>query len=228
MKNADGNMVNNNEKLLALNDVCETIKEFILNGKYKPGEKLIEGELARQLGISRTPIREAIRRLESEGLIKTERLKGAYVAKLSIDEVKEIYYVRGILESHAAELAVINIGQMEIRSLIHYKEMFNIYKKRKEYDTWLSTNIEFHQFLAKHSRNSTMLRLLTDLGGRVHRYQFIATTNDKNIELYSEEHEKIIESVLKKDAKMARFHMEKHLKSVQRIVTEFLDRFPTI
>jgi DNA-binding GntR family transcriptional regulator len=222
------NMAGNNEKLFALKDVCEKIREFIITGKYKPGEKLIEGELARQLNISRTPIREAIRRLESEGLIKTEPLKGAFVAKLSTSEVKEIYYVRGILESHAVESAVSKIGQSEIQLLIHYREMFETYKTRKEYDKWLSTNIEFHQFLAKHSGNSTMLRLLTELGSRVHRYQFIATTNDRNIELYTGEHENIIDSVIKGNAKMAKLHMEKHLRSVQRVVTEFLDRFPTI
>jgi DNA-binding GntR family transcriptional regulator len=70
-------MVGNNEKILALEDVYNKIKEFIIAGKYKPGEKLVESELAQQLNTSRTPIREVIRKLESEGLIKTEPLKGA-------------------------------------------------------------------------------------------------------------------------------------------------------
>ncbi len=220
-------MANNNEKILALNDVCEKIRGFIISGKYKPGEKLIEGELAQQLKISRTPIREAIRRLESEGLIKTEPLKGAYVAKLSVTEVKEIYYVRGILESNAIELAVNHIGEEEIKALGQYREMFKVCHRKKEYDKWLSANIEFHHFIAKQSGNSTMLRLLTELGSRVHRYQFIATTNDKNIERYTEEHDNIIDALIKKNTKLARVHMEKHLRTVQSIVTEFLDRFPT-
>ena len=89
-----------------------TIRELIIGGSFQPGERLLEEELAHRVGVSRTSIRDAIRRLEAEGLVRTEANRGTFVAQLSSTEVDEIFQLRAVLEGHATALAAIH-GQPE-------------------------------------------------------------------------------------------------------------------
>lgn len=94
--------------------ILETIRDAILKGSLKPGEKVAEPELAERFGISRTPIREAFRQLESEGYLTVIPRKGAVVAALSEKDVDEFYAIKSILEGYAAELAATRLSEKDI------------------------------------------------------------------------------------------------------------------
>ncbi len=206
--------------------VYNSLKSSITLGELKPGERLLEWELAARFRVSRTPIREAIRQLQSEGLVKVEPLKGATVTKLSVEEVKEIFSIRNVLESYSTELAVKNFGSREKEKLKEFRRQFNKHARSGDYSEWLETNIQFHLFFAKNSGNSNLYVFLKELRTRVHRYQFIAATSPAIINRYTKEHDEIIDAALDGNPKLSRTNMEKHLKSVHHVLTDFLKRFP--
>jgi len=219
-------MISKKNNIFIRESVYNSLKRNITLGELKPGERLLEWELADRFRVSRTPIREAMRQLQSEGLVKVEPLKGATVTKLSVEEVKEIFWIRNVLESYSTELAVKNFGSREKEKLKEFRRLFNKYARSGDYLDWLETNVQFHLFIAKNSGNSNLHVLLRELRNRVHRYQFIAATSPDIIIRYTKEHEKIIEAALEGNPKLARKNMEKHLKSVHNILTDFLKKFP--
>jgi DNA-binding GntR family transcriptional regulator len=208
--------------------IYNKLKSDITLGNINPGKRLLESDLATQFQVSRTPVREVIRQLQSEGLVKVESLRGASVTKLSVEEVREIYSIRIILESFGTELAVKNFGKREKEILKKFKQMFKKHLTNGKYSEWLETNIKFHLFFTENAGNSYLYRLLKDLRSRVHRYQFIAATSPYIIQQYTKEHEQIIDAALKGNSKLARRNMERHLFTVHQVLTDFLNKFPMI
>ena len=208
--------------------IYNKIKNDITFGYIKPGERLLESKLTSQFRVSRTPIREAIRQLQSEGLVMVESRKGATVTKLSKEEVEEIYAIRTILEGYGVELAVKRLGGKEKEVLRGFKRLFQEHKKKGMYSEWLDTNIQFHLFFAKGSGNSNLYKIIEDLRMRVHKYQYIATTNPAFIQQYTKDHEEIIDAAIEGNQKLSRKKMENHLRKVRHILTDFIKRFPMI
>jgi len=208
--------------------IYKTIKTDITSGRIKPGERLLEEKLASQFEVSRTPIREVIRQLESEGLATVEKRKGATVTKLSFEEIDEIYSIRIILEGHAAALTVKGLGPQEIDALKEFQKLFVEHAKGRKYAEWLATGIRFHSFFAENCGSRTLYKMIDDLRSRVHRYQYIVTTNDESIARHTKEHQAIIDAALKKDPKLARKAMEAHLKSVYKELERVLQHFPSL
>ena len=208
--------------------IYRAIKTDITSGKIKPGERLLEAKLAAQYGVSRTPIREVIRQLESEQLADVEKRKGATITKLSVEEIDEIYSLRILLEGCSASLAVKRLGEKEKDALRQFKKLFNEYAKKRKYSDWLATGIRFHSFFAQNCGNRTLYKIIDDLRSRVHRYQFIVTTNVDSIMRHTKEHREIIDAALKLDAGLTRVKMEMHLKSVYGELKRVLEDFPLI
>lgn len=208
--------------------IYRAIKTDITSGKIKPGERLLEAKLAAQFGVSRTPIREVIRQLESEALATVEKRKGATITKLSVEEIDEIYSLRIILEGYSASLTVKRLGIKEKDDLRQFKKLFNEYAKKRKYSEWLATGIRFHSFFAQNCGNLTLHKVIDDLRSRVHRYQFIVTTNMDSITRHTKEHEEIIDAALKMDPELTRKKMELHLKCVYDELKRVLQNFPLI
>jgi DNA-binding GntR family transcriptional regulator len=208
--------------------IYKTIKTDITSGKIKPGERLLEAKLASRFGVSRTPIREVIRQLESEKLATVEKRKGAFITKLSVEEIDEIYSLRIILEGYSASLAVKRFGKKEKDALRQFKKLFNEYAKKRKYSEWLATGIRFHSFFAQNCGNLTLCKIIDDLRSHVHRYQFIVTTNMESIMRHTEEHNEIIDAALNMDPKSTQIKMEIHLKCVYNELKGVLKNFPLI
>jgi len=208
--------------------IYKAIKTDITSGRIKPGERLLETKLAAQFGVSRTPIREVIRQLESERLVTVEKRKGAIITKLSVAEVDEIYSLRIILEGHATSLAVKRLGERERKALREFRKAFIECMKSAKYAEWLEAGIRFHSFFAKNCGNLTLYKIIDDLRSRVHRYQFIVTTNMDSITRHTREHVDIIDAALKNDPELTRRKMEKHLRYVYKELEKVLSHFPSL
>jgi len=208
--------------------IYKVIKAEITSGKIKPGERLLESKLASRFGVSRTPIREVIRQLENERLASVEKRKGAFITKLSLEEIDEIYSLRIVLEGYCASLAVKRFEEKERDTLRHFKKLFGEYADGRKYSEWLATGIRFHSFFAQNCGNLTLYKIIDDLRSRVHRYQYIVTTNIDSITRHTQEHIEIIDAALKMDPKLTRKKMETHLKCVYKELKGVLENFPSI
>ncbi len=149
--------------------VYEEIRDRILNGEYKPNQALVASELSREFDISVIPIREAFRLLENEGLLAGVPHKSVTVSDYDIDDIRQIYAVRKILESHAARLAAESFSKKSLRSLKKVFSEMERHLKEEDYRRYFETNTLFHRILCEESGNKWLCRLIFDLWGKTRR-----------------------------------------------------------
>jgi DNA-binding GntR family transcriptional regulator len=216
-------------KLKSLRDkIYESIRESIAQGSIHPGERLIETDLAQQFKSSRSPIREALRQLESESLIRSENNKGYTVAKLSPKDVDEIYSVRIILESYATGLTAGFITKKDIRYLEKLNDQLKTAARENDLKVWLENNSLFHRFFFENCKNNTLSFLLQTLQRRIHRYLYMIIQIPGNFPAYLEQHQGILEGCRQGDPSAAERHMRAHLETVREITLNYLHHFPGI
>lgn len=161
------------EDFLPLRDeVFNTLRERILKGTLKPGERLMEIHLADQLGVSRTPIREAIRMLELEGLVKMVPRKGAQVAKISREDLQDVLEVRKALDTLAVKLACERITEEEIVKLKEAEEEFERILKTGDTTQIAEADVAFHDVIQIASKNKRLKNMISNLAERIYRYRF--------------------------------------------------------
>ena len=139
--------------------VFEHLREAIIKGKLKPGERLMEMQLAEELGVSRTPVREAIRKLELEGLVIMIPRRGAYVADLSIKDVAETFEIRLALEALAASLAAERITPEECEEMDRLLERIGESIRQNDVKQTAALDEEFHNLLYQASRNDRLVQI---------------------------------------------------------------------
>ena len=183
--------------------ILETIREAILKGNLKPGEKVAEPELAERFGISRTPIREAFRQLESEGYLTVIPRKGAVVAALSERDVQEFYAIKSILEGYAAELAAKNLSDKDLARL----EAINAKLKKLADDgdvkSFYRVHNEFHDTFLKAADNSKLYELIQQLGMKFSRLRMASLSVNGRMAISVAEHDKLLDAFRRHDGKSA-------------------------
>ncbi len=189
----------------AFDALCESIVE----GELKPGQRLREVEIAQAFGISRTPIREALRKLEEHHLIK-HQLNGAYfVAEWDKKTLWEQATLRGTLESLAVSLAINNIDEEDylyLEDLIRTMEMM---VKRKDYDKLILLDIQFHQYIWSHSNHALLQETLSNMTPQIRYLMMITKSGDE--ESYAETHHELMAVLKQKDAAKAMEAVQKHI-----------------
>jgi len=183
--------------------ILETIREAILKGDLKPGEKVAEPELAEQFGISRTPIREAFRQLESEGYLTVVPRKGAVVAALSERDVQEFYEVKSILEGYAAELAAENLSDKELAKLESINERLKQLASTGDVKTFYKIHNEFHEMFLKAANNTKLYDLIKQLGMKFSRMRMASLSVDGRMAISVSEHDKLLDAFRRHDGKTA-------------------------
>ena len=143
--------------------VSETLRQAIKDGVLKPGERLMEIQLADELGVSRTPIREAIRKLELEGFVVMVPRRGTYVADISLKDIAQVFEIRSALEELAAGLAAERITPDELEYLERILVEINEYIDNDEFDKIVDADVRFHDVLYHASRNQRLVDILNNL-----------------------------------------------------------------
>ena len=202
--------------------VYEKIRDDITFGKFSPGERLVEDRLVKEFRASRSPIREALRQLESEGLITFERNKGITIARLSIKQVDEIYTLRWLLESYATRITAENFEKRDIPYLRQLQEKLSVAAKNMHLREWLHNNILFHNFLCVHCGNSNLIRVLDNLKRRIYRYQYMSVSIQGHFGTYLGHHEGIMQGCEKNDGEMAEKYMKLHLQTIKEVLMNHL------
>jgi len=192
--------------------VVEIIREAILSGDLKPGERLTQEELANRLEVSSTPVREALRQLEAEGLIVHVPYKGVRVAELSAGDVREVYMIRGVLEGLATKLAIPNLSQNELRELEELHQQMADALRKNTLEQLGDVNRQFHMTLYKASKSQVLCDLITNLWSRI-PWRDVWTAIPGRAQEVWREHDKIMAAVRKRDpdlaADMTREHCER-------------------
>lgn len=204
-------------------DIYNKLKKSIMRGGLNPGEKLYETEIAKQLNVSRTPVREAFRRLQVDGDITFVPNKGVFVTKHPPSEIREIYDLIGVLEGYAAELAAEEVSPEGLTYLRESQARLTRFAADKKYHEYAEENYKFHEYLIGLSRNATLMKTIAGLRSRIYRYRFISVTIPGYLDKYVAEHEMIIQALEEKDTVLAGERMKVHVNFVKDILIAFLE-----
>ena len=200
--------------------VCETLREAIRKGVLKPGERLMEIQLAEELGVSRTPVREAIRKLELEGYVIMMPRRGTYVANLSIRDVNEVFEIRTSLDSLASGLAAERITDEELERLQRLLVMIGEYIEENNMEKIVETDTEFHDILYQASRNTRLVGIIFNLREQLTRFRATSMAYPGRLKETLEEHRHLVEAIAQGDALEAQHAAEEHMeKSEQTLLT---------
>ena len=157
--------------------VFDVLMNAIMQGQLSPGERLLEVQLADEMGVSRTPVREAIRRLELEGFVVMVPRKGAYVAGLSIDDVESVYEIRTALETLAVRLAAQRMEAADYEQLDELAGKMQQTWQEDDVDNWVNLDARFHELLYTFSRNERLISMMSNIMEQLSRYRIISLAN---------------------------------------------------
>lgn len=194
--------------------VYRVLKAEIIKGSLKPGTKLLEGKIAKQMGVSRTPIREALRELAAEGFVKMSPNQGMIVINSSIEDIQEVLQIRGVLEGLAARLAAEKINQKEVNELEKYLKQMEIFTKKDDALAFSEMDAEFHELILNVCGNKRLIQLRRNLSDQAHRYRIRSLSIPGRLRYSLKEHQEIVEAIKKKDSIQANRLSQIHIKNV--------------
>ncbi len=191
--------------------VFEQLKKMIFDGEFRPGNRIIESEVAESIGISRTPVREALHKLEAERLI-VRLPKGGYVVKgMSMGEIEEIFDIRVILESFAGYLAAERWKDNEIAPLEDKLEEFEKYLMINDLKELTRLNTEFHELLYALSKSPKLIEMINNLRDEIFLLREILLESMKMGTLSHNDHKEIIKAIKHREAKKVERLIKEHI-----------------
>ena len=213
--------VNENEYLPLRDVVFNTLRQAILRGEFKQGERLMEIQLANKLGVSRTPIREAIRKLELEGLVIMIPRKGAEVADITEKSLRDVLEVRKALEELAVQLACEKITQEELEELEKAGENFKkVLNRSKDIIEVAEADVRFHDVIYMATDNQKLIHLLNKLREQMYRYRVEYLKNPDVHEQLTQEHEEIVYHIKRREKVEATAVTCQHIDNQVSAVTD--------
>lgn len=201
--------------------VFESMREAILSGVLEPGERLMEIQLAEEMGVSRTPVREAIRKLELENFVVMIPRKGAYVAGVSSKDVADVFEIRSALEGLAAGLAAERITEDELEQM----ERVLFYRSKEgelDLEQIVQTDTDFHALVYSASRNQRLIQILANLREQIQRFRATSLAVPGREKLALEEHRMIVEALRKHDSEEAQSLAMAHIVTAENVMFDAL------
>jgi len=196
--------------------VFESLREAINLGRLRPGERLMEIQLAEEMGVSRTPVREAIRKLELEGFVAMVPRKGAYVAGISVKDIVDVFEIRSSLEALAAGLAAERITDEEMelleRSLVEISE----FSTDENIKAIVDGDINFHDIIYKASRNQRLVQIITHLQEQIHRFRMTSLSQPGRTKIALDEHKSIVEAISDRNVELAQQLAREHIENAEQ------------
>lgn len=209
------------DEFLPLRDVVfNTLRQAILTGELKPGERLMEIHLANRLGVSRTPIREAIRKLELEGLVTMIPRRGAEVSQITEKSMNDVLEVRRALDALCAELACDRISDEELDNLGKACTAFEQAVRTRDIRKIAQADVALHDIIVQATGNQRLIQLVNNLSEQMYRYRFEYIKDFSQHERLIEEHRIIYQSIVNKDketaSREAKIHIDNQEKAIIR------------
>lgn len=211
------------DEFMPLRDVVfQTLREAILRGTLKPGDRLLEVSLADKLGVSRTPVREALRMLEQEGLVVNTPKRGAAVAGMSVKDMEDVLTIRETLEELAVRLACDRISEEGKAALLATKTEFEKSLKKGELSLIAECDERFHDVIFRESNNPRLVSMLENLRSQIYRYRLEYLKNEDNYPALLKEHNAIYDGICNKKKQdvstVMREHIGNQVETVKQII----------
>lgn len=201
------------EKKTLHEDAANRLRDMILTGMLKEGKKINENEICESLGISKTPLREALRVLSSEGLIQLVPNHGAWVYKPTFDEIMEMFDVMIVLEGLCARSATEQMNEKDFLSLETLHRRLEEKYELKDQEGYLRCNNQYHTFLQKLARNRTLNQIINGLRKKILLYRLKSLSLPERLDQSIKEHRELLEAFRKRNAEKAETLMRIHLKN---------------
>lgn len=209
------------EKHLTLREkILEHIRDAIISGTLKAGSRVSEPELADRYGISRTPIREAFRQLESEGYLTVIPRRGAIVREFTQKDVEDFYAIKSILEGYAARQACIRLTPKEVEKFEANNKRLAELAEQNDFKSFFKLHNEFHEMFIKAADNEKLRELITSVVTRFQRLRFMSLSLPGRMKVAVQEHDKIIDAFRRKDAEMAEMLVRKNAEYGGRVLID--------
>jgi DNA-binding GntR family transcriptional regulator len=202
------------------------LRDAILSGRLRPGQTLSENELAQQFGVSRTPVREAIIRLESDGLLTVRPQIGTIVAPIDVDAVADVQFLREAIECRAVALAATRVSTPDARALrAQLREQARV-AARGDHAAFVPLDDRMHRKLVAMAGRPRVWRAVEDAKAQLDRVRFLSLEDPAWLATIHRQHEEIVERVLGGDADGAAAAMSRHLRAVFASIATIADRSP--
>lgn len=198
--------------------VYEELRVLIMTGQIRPGTRMMEIELAENMGVSRTPVREAIRQLEKDNLVTIEPRRGAYVSDISATDMEDMLFVREPLEGIATFLAAQNMTGEELDELKAVNQQYEEAVKQGEKEELITLDTRFHNLIAEGSRNQYLISVLTNLQEQVLRFRYIYFKSGKRAEEVINEHRLILSSLTERNKEAAKQYSVDHIVKLRESI----------
>lgn len=192
------------------------IQNDILNGKYKLGESLIETKLSEELGVSRTPIREAFRQLELEGLVQSIPNKGVIVKGISSQDIEDIYTIRMMIEGLAARWATEKITERELSELKEAIDLEEFYTIKNDIGHLLQFDTQFHDIIYTASKSAPLIHTLSTFHHYVQRARSTSLNTPGRAQKVLDEHKAILQAIIEKDSEKAEKLTTEHVRNASQ------------
>lgn len=216
--------LNTNEYLPLREVVFHTLREAILTGELEPGEHLMEVKLANKLGVSRTPVREAIRKLELEGLVVMTPRRSAEVAKITKEDLVDVLEVRKVLESLAIELSCKNRSEEDLIKLKENLKCFKLYINKNSVTEIATTDVQFHEIIYNSTGNRRLNQILYNLREQMYRYRLEYIKDRQTRKNLILEHDESIQSIQERDVDRAKKAILIHIEKQEETILGNMDK----
>ena len=206
-------------------DVYEKLKQAIVKGDLPPDSRLIESRMANVLGISRTPVREAIHKLEREGLLRHNPSGGFFIVGLTRSDIEETFGIRSVLESYAARLAATHHkGEEELDPLDQKIHEYQLHLDQGNLKALLRINTEFHDLLYALSRSPRLIKMINDLQDQIYRFRQVLLKTEENARTSNEDHKLMLKHISKRNLEGVENLVREHILRGQGIVLKEFDK----
>jgi len=204
-------------------DLVANIRELIIEGDLEPGAKVPERVLCERYSVSRTPLREALKTLASEGLLELLPHRGAWVAQLTANDVDQMFPIMGALEALSGELACQNLTEVQFAEIqaLHFQMV--LHYTRRQLKPYFQVNQEIHEKILSASANPLLLQMYQTLAGRIRRARYVANMSDERWTQAVKEHEEILNALSKRDGTALSDVLKRHLKNKCETVKSHLE-----
>jgi DNA-binding GntR family transcriptional regulator len=204
--------------------VYENLRQAIVRGGIAPGTRLVENRIAEAQGISRTPVREAIHKLERERFVERLAHGGFSVLGLSRQDIVETFGIRSVLEGYAARLAALNCRADDLKPLEAKIGEFERLLVKKQLKNLPDVNTQFHDLLYTLSRSPRLIAMIAALGDQIYRYRQIILKDERQARTSNEDHRLMLHHIRRRDADRVEQIVREHILKGQEMVLKALDR----
>lgn len=204
--------------------IIDDLRRAILDGTMRPGSRLKQEAIAAELGMSRVPVREALRQLENEGLVTIVPHRGARVAKFDIDDLLEIYKMREVLEPLAIRESTPNLTTEQLREI---EALDHAIERSDDFQHWLDADRRFHLATYQGARMPHLLKLIEELQNATQQYRrvYLVLAEEQQRRLLHAEHSLILDALRRRDAQCAQWRLQAHILQTRMVLSAHPEAF---